>query len=102
MLNKDLLKEAEYTKNLTEDLKIVLNQDRIHVIVLRLETIVPVFFIKSLDSGGILHESNYDITVLGRCLLFDKNLITIKDTGVDHTRSIKLCSFGMNSAGTGK
>ena len=76
-----LLEEAEYTEHLTKNLEITSNDDWFHIIVLWLETIITIFFVKSLHSSGIIHKSYDHITILSGILLLHKYLVTIQNTG---------------------
>ena len=75
--------EAEDTKYNAEDLAIR-DDDRIHVVVFRLQAYVSVFFIESLYRSRIIHQGSDHITVGSRILLLDNDHITITDTGIDH------------------
>lgn len=63
----------------------IIHNDRIHGIVLRLETIVSVFFIKSLNRSRIIHKCNDHFTVRCQILLTNHDIIAVKDTCIYHT-----------------
>ena len=75
--------EAEYAKNLSQNLAIVDN-DWIHIVVFRLQADVAVFFIKSLYSCGVVNQCNYHFPIIGSGADIDKDSVPVKDTGVDH------------------
>ena len=84
------VKKTENTEYFTKNFKVAVYKDRIHGIIFRLKTIVSVFFIKCLNSGRIFHKSDNHIAVLCSGLLFDKHLIPIENTGIDHTVAFNL------------
>ena len=75
--------EAEQTDHNSED-RTVFNNDRIHGIVLRLETEMTVLLVEGLDRSGIVDKSYNNIAVRSVLLLAHENAVTVKDTGVDH------------------
>ena len=58
--------------------------DRIHGVVLRLQTIMTVFLIKAFHSGRIVHQRNNNLPILCSIGLFYNNLVTVKDACIDH------------------
>lgn len=62
----------------------VCENDRFHGIIFRLQADVISFPVESLDSGGIIYQSHYDITVRRGITAFHKNLVSVKDADIYH------------------
>ena len=81
---------TEEADHLTEDFN-VLQENRFHCVILRLQTEAGLFFEEPFAGGlVVIVHSDYDITVAGRGLLADNHIITIEDPGLDHTGSPNL------------
>ena len=66
--------KADKADDLTENLNII-SDNRIHGIILRLQTDMPLFPIEGLNRGGIFNESHNDIPVARIRTALHKNLI---------------------------
>ena len=51
---------------------------------------MTVFFIKGLNRGGIIYESNHGIAVIRRLAAFYKDLIAVEDSDIDHGITLNL------------
>ena len=78
-----LFKIAEYTEDFTKNLAVIYN-NWIHIIIFRLKADVVFFFIEGFDRGGIIHQSYNQITISGSITLLYKNLISIKNSHINH------------------
>ena len=91
------LKVPEDALDLAEDFHI-LDDDRAHAGVFRLQPDVIVFLIEGLDGRLTLksvHHSDDHVAVAGRVALLDQNVVSIHDAGFDHT----LTADGQHEAG---
>lgn len=89
-----LLENPEYTKYFSENFTFVYD-DRIHGIIFRLETVVPVLFVVGLYGSRIVDECYDDISIFCGSLLLDQNLIAVKDACVNHTLALDLEHKGL-------
>ena len=80
---------AEKTDDFTEDLYVI-QDDRVHRGVFRLETEVTVLFVERFYGRGVINERYDFIAVLGVRLLCNDDFITAVDPGFDHTVSFYL------------
>ena len=67
-----------------------MNNDRIHRIIFRLQTIVSVFLIEGLDRRRIIYQSDDHIPVCGLILLLHEHDISVQYAGIDHTFTVHL------------
>ena len=87
--------KAEYTEHGAKDLTVIYN-DRIHGVVLRLETDMSLLLIESLDGGGIIDQGHNDLTVI-RCVLdMNEDTVTVENTGIDHGLSADIQNEGFS------
>ena len=90
-----LLVETEYSEHRTENLTVIDN-DRIHGIILRLETDMSLLLIESLDGSGIIDQGHNDFTVI-RCVLdMNEDTVTVENTGIDHGLSADIQNEGFS------
>ena len=75
--------ESEHAEDFSQNLAII-NNDRFHRIVFGLQTDMSVFFVKSFDGSGIVNKRDHRIAVIGGLAAFYKDLVAVKDTGIDH------------------
>ena len=78
-----MLIKTKYTEYCPQNLAI-LHDDRIHGVILRLETYMAVFLIESFDRGGIINQRYYSISVIGCLTAFYKNLIAALNPYIYH------------------
>ena len=88
-----MLIKTKYAEYRPQNLAI-LHDDRIHGVILRLETYMTVFLIESFDRGRIIDQSYYSISVISSLTTFYKNLIAAVDTHIDHGISLYLQNKG--------
>ena len=72
-----MLEEPHNAKYFAKN-KTIINNNRIHIVVLRLQSNMIIFLIKSLNCGRIFHKGHNNITILSSFLLLNYNCITIK------------------------
>lgn len=78
-----LLHKPEDAENPAENGTLIDN-DRFHGIILRLEAEVTVLLEKGFYCCGVVNECHNDITVSCRIAGIDEDPVAVKDTGVDH------------------
>lgn len=78
-----LICKAEYAEHGAKDLTVIYN-DRIHGIILRLETDMSLLLVECLDRSGIIDQSYHNLSVVCCVLSMHEDTVSIEDTGIDH------------------
>ena len=97
--------KAEYAEHGAKDLTVIYN-DRIHGIILRLETDMSFLLVECLDRSGIIDQSYHDLSVVCCVLGMYENTVSVKNTGIDHRFSANIqdegFSLGYHIGGNGE
>lgn len=67
-----------------------IDDNRLHLVVLRLQADVSVLLVESLDGGRIVDECNYNLAVLCSLAAVDEYEVAIVDTNIDHGIAVYL------------
>ena len=97
--------KAEYAEHGAKDLTVIYN-DRIHGIILRLETDMSLLLVECLDRSGIIDQSYHNLSVMCCVLGMYENTVSVKIPALimDSPRTFRMkdSPLGTTSAGTGK
>ena len=84
-----LTNSSEETDHFTQDLTVA-DQDRVHMVVLRLETNKILFFKETFDGDAVHEQGNDDIRITGTVLSTDQDQITIQNACIDHALTLHM------------
>ena len=83
-----MLHKPKDTEYLSDDLKMILHNDRVHAVVLWLEPDISLFSVKPLDGCGVVNHRDDNVTVLSGFLFLYQKKISVVDASIDHAGSL--------------